>query len=242
MSGLREYHYDLHIHTCLSPCGDSLMTPCNISRMAALKGLDIIAATDHNSCLNCGAVMEAGAREGLLVLPGMELCTRENIHVVCLFETLSGVLGFSGEISGLLPEIRNRPEIFGEQTVMNARDEAMGSEERFLLGAASVRFDRVQRLAFRFGGAAFPAHADREAFGVIGVLGSLPPDAGFSAAELSPACDTETFLARHGELLPLRILKNSDAHFLGDISERGNVLPLPELSARAVIRCLCGGS
>lgn len=240
MSGLRKYHYDLHIHTCLSPCADPLMTPCNIARMAALKGLEIIAATDHNSSRNCGAVMEAGAREGLLVLPGMELCTRENIHVICLFETLSGALGFSAEIEKLLPDRRNRPEIFGGQTVRNARDEIVGSEERFLLGAADVRFDRAGPLASRFGGAAFPAHADRRAFGAVGVLGSLPPDAGFSSAELSPACGAEAFLKRHGEFGRLLILRNSDAHFLADISERGNTLPLLGLSARAVIRLLRG--
>ena len=238
MGGLREFHYDLHIHSCLSPCGDPDMTPCNIVGMASLKGLDVIAVTDHNSCLNCAAAAEAGARMGVLVLPGMELCTRENIHVVCLFETPEGALAFSSHVRSLLPAIRNRPDLYGEQTVLDSMDRPAGHEDLFLLGAADLRFDRVEQLAEAFGGAAFPAHADREAFGVIGVLGALPPEAGFSAAELSASCDRERFVEEHPEFRPLRILRDSDAHFLGDISERGNSFLLPELSAQSVLRCL----
>ena len=238
MNGLREFHYDLHIHSCLSPCGDPDMTPCNITGMAALKGLDVIAVTDHNSCLNCAAAAEAGARRGILVLPGMELCTQENIHVVCLFEALDGALAFSARVRSLLPDIRNRPDLYGEQTILDSMDRTVGQEDRFLLDAADIRFDRAERLAEAFGGAAFPAHADRQAFGVVGVLGALPPGAGFAAAELSAACDRERFVAEHPEFRPLRLLRNSDAHYLGDISERGNSFSLPELSARSVLEYL----
>lgn len=238
MSGLREFYYDLHVHSCLSPCGDPDMTPCNLVRMAMLKELDVIALTDHNSCLNCGAAVEAGTRYGVLVLPGMELCTQENIHVICLFETLSGALGFSAKVRSLLPEIQNRPDIFGDQTVMDSRDAVTGHEKRFLLGAASVRFDRAARLVESFGGAAFPAHIDRQAFGALGVLGVLPPDAGFSSVELSPACGADRFLAEHRELRGYRVLRNSDAHRLWEISERENSLSLPELTPRAVLEYL----
>jgi PHP family Zn ribbon phosphoesterase len=238
MSGLREFHYDLHIHSCLSPCGDPDMTPCNLVRMAVLKGLDVIALTDHNSCLNCKAAVEAGVRYGLLVLPGMELCTQENIHVICLFETLPGALEFSEKVRSLLPEVPNRPDIFGDQTVMDSADTVTGHETRYLLGAAEVRFDRAARLAESFGGAAFPAHIDREAFGALGVLGVLPPDAGFSSFELSSACDRNRFLEEHPELRKSRILCNSDAHRLWEISERGNSFALPELAPRTVLEYL----
>ena len=238
MSAHKKFHYDLHIHSCLSPCGDPEMTPCNIAGMAALKGLDVIALTDHNSCLNCAAAMEAGARNGLLVLPGMELCTQENIHVVCLFQTLEGALAFSSEVRSLLPRIQNRPDIFGDQTVMDSRDAVTGQEEILLLGAAAIRFDRVERFAEEFGGAAFPAHIDREAFGALGMLGTLPPEAGFSSFELSSACDRERFLNGHRELSEYRVLRNSDAHRLWEISERGNCFSLPELSPRAVLEYL----
>ena len=91
---MNTYHYDLHIHSCLSPCGDNDMTPNNLVQMALLSGCDVIALTDHNTCRNAPAAMEAGARNGLLVIPGMELCTAEEAHVVCLFETLEGALEF----------------------------------------------------------------------------------------------------------------------------------------------------
>ena len=76
--------YDLHIHSCLSPCGDDDMTPCNIAGMAALIGLDVIAVTDHNTCKNCPAVMDAASQYPVTVIPGMELCTIEEVHVRCV--------------------------------------------------------------------------------------------------------------------------------------------------------------
>ena len=100
---MTSYPYDLHIHSCLSPCGDDDMTPNNLVGMAALSGCQVIAVTDHNSCKNAGAVMRAGEEAGLLVLPGMELCTAEEAHVVCLFETLEGAMAFDGYVYGHMP-------------------------------------------------------------------------------------------------------------------------------------------
>jgi PHP family Zn ribbon phosphoesterase len=214
------------------------MTPCNIAGMAFLKGLDVIAVTDHNSCLNCAAAMEAGARYGILVLPGMELCTQENIHVICLFETLTAALLCSAKVRSLLPPVPNRPDIFGSQVIMDSRDTVKGHEEIFLLGAADLRFDRVAQLIKSFGGAAFPAHLDRQAFGALGVLGVFPPDAGYSALEVSSSCDRNLFFSKHAELQRYRVLYNSDAHRLGEISERENTFALPELSPRAVLEYL----
>ena len=73
----RELSYDLHIHSCLSSCGDDDMTPGNIVGMAAIKGLDVIAVTDHNSCRNCPAVLKLAEQYGVLAIPGMELTTAE---------------------------------------------------------------------------------------------------------------------------------------------------------------------
>ena len=84
-----KYFYDLHIHSVLSPCGDDDMTPCNIVGMSKLLGLDVIAITDHNSTGNAEAVMKCGQAMGLTVVPGMELETREEVHVLMLFEDLS---------------------------------------------------------------------------------------------------------------------------------------------------------
>lgn len=211
---------DLHIHSCLSPCGDNDMTPNNIVHMAKLKGLDAIALTDHNSCLNCGAAARAGACAGLLVVPGMELCTAEDIHCICLFATVAAAEAFGREVRALLPDIPNRPDIFGEQLVLDEGDNAVGREERLLINAAAIDFDSVYGLVRAHGGTAFPAHADKAANGVAGILGALPPEAGFPAAELSPSCDAEAFVRANPSFAGLPLLHDSDAHYLWQIAER----------------------
>jgi PHP family Zn ribbon phosphoesterase len=229
------FFYDLHIHSCLSPCGDPDMTPENIAGMAKVKGLDVIALTDHNTCKNCGTAIAAGARLGVLVLPGMELCTAEDIHVVCLFEELSGAEGFGEEIYSLLPDVKNRQDIFGDQQFMDEYDQLSGSEPRLLLNAVNIGVDRAVAAAERFGGAAFPAHIDRPANGILGVLGDIPPEAGFTSVELSGACDEDFFIKKNPQLRSYHILKNSDAHYLWQINERQNCIYLPELTSSALI-------
>ena len=140
---MNTYHYDLHIHSCLSPCGDNDMTPNNLVQMALLSGCDVIALTDHNTCRNAPAAMEAGARNGLLVIPGMELCTAEEAHVVCLFETLEGALEFDHYIYENMPHVKNRPEIFGEQRLLDGEDGPVGEEENLLLVSSFVGVDQV---------------------------------------------------------------------------------------------------
>lgn len=234
--------YDFHIHSCLSPCGDADMTPANLVGMAKVKGLDVIALTDHNSSRNCEAALAAGARLGVLVLPGMELCTAENIHVVCLFAALDGALAFAGEVYRALPDIGNRPEIFGEQQVMDENDRVVAHEEKLLLNAADIRIDRAASMAARFGGAAFPAHIDRPANGAIGVLGGFPAGAGFLSAELSKSCDETEFLRAHPETKGLAFLHDSDAHYLWDIAEPMHFIELPELTPEAVVESICTGA
>ena len=51
--------FDLHFHSCLSPCGDGAMTPATIAGLCKLAGLDVAALTDHNTCGNCPAFCEA---------------------------------------------------------------------------------------------------------------------------------------------------------------------------------------
>ena len=171
---MAEYRYDFHIHSCLSPCGDNDMTPSNIAGMAALMGLDIIAITDHNTSKNAASVMAAGQEAGVLVIPGMELCTAEEAHVVCLFETLEGAMGFDGYIYKNMPHIANKAEIFGEQRMLSKSDELVGQEENLLLVSSFVGVDDVCALAKEYGGIALPAHVNRDSYSVIAALGSLP--------------------------------------------------------------------
>lgn len=232
---MKQYYYDFHIHSCLSPCGDPDMTPGNIVGMAKLKGLDVIALTDHNTCRNCEAAIRIGEAMGLPVLPGMELCTAEDIHVVCLFRELSGALAFSDYVYFRLPDIPNRPDIFGEQSVMDENDNMLGSEPRLLINAAGISIDDVPALTAQYGGAAFPAHIDKPSNGILGVLGTIPASSGFRTAELSNNCDRQALLRDHAQLCGLRFLRNSDAHYLWQISERENYIRLPGLTADGII-------
>ena len=158
-----EVYYDLHIHSCLSPCGDGDMTPANIAGMAAVKGLDVIAVTDHNSCKNCEAAMAAGAEYGVLVIPGMEICTAEEIHAVCLFPGLSEAMDFDHLVHDALPPVKNRPDIFGEQQIYDCRDRICGEEPYLLINACSISFDGLWELVRERDGVRFPAHMDKTA-------------------------------------------------------------------------------
>ena len=128
-----KLYYDFHIHSCLSPCGDEDNTPNNIVNMALLKGLNVIALADHNTGKNCPAVMAVGRKNGLVVLPAMELTTSEDIHILCLFERYEDLQKLEEHISSRRMKIANRPEVFGRQLIMNEKDEVIGEEEHLLI-------------------------------------------------------------------------------------------------------------
>ena len=129
------FRYDFHNHSCLSPCGDGDMTPFNLVNMAKLLNLDVIALTDHNSALNCPAALKVGQAVGVTVIPGMELCTSEEVHVVCLFDELDGALSFSDYVHKTMPPVKNRADIFGEQIIVDENDNTTGSEKILLTTA-----------------------------------------------------------------------------------------------------------
>lgn len=239
---MNAYHYDFHVHSCLSPCGDNDMTPNNLVQMALLSGCEILALTDHNTCRNAPAVMEAGERYGLLVIPGMELCTSEEAHVVCLFETLEGALEFDRYVYDHMPHVANRPEIFGEQRILNGEDEQVGEEEHLLLVSSFISVDQVVSLTGQYGGVAFPAHVNRDSYSVIASLGAIPPEAGFTAAEVTRDCDLEAFRKLHPELEGLAIFRDSDAHYLESLAEDPLELSLPEKRIQEVLHAVRGNN
>lgn len=227
--------YDFHLHSCLSPCGDNEMTPYNLVNTAKIFGYDIIALTDHNSCKNCRAAVQAGHDADLTVIPGMELCTSEEIHVVCLFPDCDKAEQFSAHVRENIPPVKNRTEIFGDQLVMDSTDRVLGTEELLLNTASFFSVDEVPALVRSFGGVCFPAHIDRASYSLISSLGDFPAELDVTAFELTPAADAETYLekypATHGKL----ILRDSDAHYLENMRLPEYTLDLPECSAQAVI-------
>lgn len=237
-----QLYYDLHIHSCLSPCGDEEMTPQNIANMAALAGLDIIAVSDHNSTRNCAAVLSAAGIVGITAIPAMELSTREEVHILCLLPDLYAAEEFGEYVYSRLPNIRNQPDIFGRQLIMDAEDNVIGEEERLLISAADIGIDEVHDLLRGYGGTAIPAHLDRDSFSLISNLGFYDPSMQFPAVEYSYKCQIDSFAEMHPELMGIGYLVNSDAHRLADIPDPRRTLHLDSRTAEEVIRLIESGS
>ncbi len=221
---MTPYYYDLHIHSCLSPCADDDMTPNNIAGMGVIKGLNILALTDHNSAKNCPAFFEACRRQGIIPIAGMELTTAEDIHIICLFRELDDALSFDAEISGHIMPIKNKPEIFGNQLILDGEDEITGEEETLLISATDLPIDEAVELARSFGAHVHPAHIDRQSNGILAILGDIPPEYGFTTFELREKDSFERVKEVVGELSESNLLVCSDAHRLWDISEPENAL------------------
>ncbi len=226
---------DLHIHSCLSPCGDMLMTPNNIVGMAFIKQLDAIAVCDHNTAENLPAVKEAADMMGVLLLPGMELTTREEAHMLCYFPDVESCLAFSREIYTHLPPIQNRPEFFGRQVRMNGQDEEVAEEERLLISALDLGFEECERLIHQRGGLCVPAHINRGSNGVLNALGFLPGGARYDALEISDAVK-----APEMDLTGYRILRSSDAHYLENILEPSFAMDVKEKTVQSLFDAIAG--
>ena len=222
---MKKYYYDLHIHSCLSPCGDDEATPDSIAGMGELNGLDIMALTDHNTVKNCPAFFEAAMRHGITPVAGMELTTAEDIHLVCLFPGLDEALGFGEEVERHRILIANRTDIFGNQLICDSEDNVTGTDEFLLSNATSIALEEAPSLAEGFGGICYPAHIDRQANGIIAVLGSFPVSPDFSCAELH---DSESFDEYSKLCAGKKLIINSDAHYLWDIKEKREYIELPE--------------
>ena len=224
---MNRYYYDLHIHSCLSPCGDDDMTPANIAGMATLCGLQLVALTDHNTCGNCGPFLQACRQYGIVGVPGMELTTSEEVHLVCLFPTLEKALAFEEKVRENRFPIKNKPQIFGNQLYMDEEDNVLGEEPNLLIPATMLSLEQGTELALRFGGAAFPAHIDRPSNGVIGILGDLPEKPFFPTVELNDRENREEYRARY-HLEGRRMLCSSDAHRLEAMRDAQNFIELDD--------------
>lgn len=205
---------DLHIHSCLSPCGDDEMTPYNLVGLAKLMGYDTVALTDHNSCLNCPAAISAGEAYGVKVIPGMELCTSEEVHIICLFEEMKSAAEFSRFVRSTVPDIKNRPSIFGRQLICGEDDEVMGEEEILLATASGISVSEVVKIVGEYSGICHPAHIDRPSYSVISNLGAITPEMGFTRAEVSIHGKLPQLFDAHPILKELEIVFSSDAHSL----------------------------
>ena len=215
---MKQYFYDLHLHSCLSPCGDDDNTPNNIAGMASLCGLNIVALTDHNSCKNCPAFFEAAKKYGLVPIAGMELTTSEDIHVVCLFEHLSDALRFDNFVEENRIKIQNRPEIFGNQIITDGFDNPIGQIDGLLINATNISVDNICDIVSDFGGICYPAHIDRDSNGIIAILGTLPVDNKFEFFELHDGSKISEYSEKYN-IPKERFIVSSDAHYLTNMRD-----------------------
>lgn len=240
---MKTYFYDLHIHSCLSPCGDDDMTVSNIAGMAYLKQLGIVALTDHNTAKNAPAFFEVCSQYGIVPVAGVEVTTAEEIHLLCLFPTLDSAMKFDEELCAYRLKIKNKPEIFGEQHILNSDDEIIGFDEYLLPVATMLTLEDATALATSYGAACMPAHIDRPSNGILAILGSMPGTPEFPYVELRDRSKREECGAES-----LHVIVNSDAHRLEDINEPENTVKLDvpddaddDCVRHALIRLLRGG-
>jgi PHP family Zn ribbon phosphoesterase len=217
---LKEFRADLHIHTCLSPCADIEMSPLAIVEEAARKGIDIIAITDHNSAENVVASQKAGRGSGLTVLAGMEIASSEEAHILALFEDAERVLHLQDRIYESLLPGSNDERRFGEQIVVNEKDEVSGFNTRLLISATTMDSRSIVDMIHSLGGLAVASHVDRAAFSIISQLGFISGDLRFDALEMSPGIDREQAVQRFREYEVLTWISSSDAHSIRDIGKR----------------------
>ncbi len=242
---MERFYYDLHVHSCLSPCADNDNTPFNIAGMASLCELDIVALTDHNTCKNCPSFFEAAKKYDIIPVAGMELTTSEDIHIVCLFVELESAMKFDGEINSRRILIKNKPHIFGDQLLIGNEDQVVGTDEYLLSNATTVSVEEVIPLVEQYGGVCYPAHIDRMSNGMIAILGTIPESLPFTSVEFHSEDNTEEY-SRKYDLKDKRVIISSDAHCLTDLDDRRNSLMLevnreePSAVRRALLDYLRG--
>ncbi|MCR5848214.1 MAG: PHP domain-containing protein [Lachnospiraceae bacterium] len=231
-------HYDLHLHSCLSPCGDNDSTPGNIVGMAVIKNLDVIALTDHNTCKNCKAAMAIGREYGITVIPGMELTTSEEVHVLCLFHTLEDAMGFDAYVEPRILQIPNDPKVFGDQFICDENDEVVGTFPTLLISATDISFDKVDDAIKPFNGVMIPAHIDKNSFSLMSNLGFVPPDTDFKCFELADMGNLHRLQESNPYLKNCNVITDSDAHYLEKINEAVNTLYAESNSVDDVLSAL----
>lgn len=215
--------YDLHIHSDLSPCANADMTPNNIVRMAFIKGLNVISITDHNTAYNLPAVLEVGKQFGIKVIPGIEVTSKEEIHILCYFKNVDDAVKFGVKIYNSLPDIKNKEYIFGEQNIYSFEDKIIGSLDKLLLNASSFTINEIFSLSQKFNGISVPAHINKKSNSILEVLGFIPPELNIKVIEIYNKLPfDENYIDKY------KVLKNSDAHMLTEISEAQNYMEINE--------------
>ncbi len=206
------------------------MVPTAIVDRAKRLGLDVIAICDHNSAENVGAVLAAGRKRGFPVIPGMEITSREEVHVLGLFRDEEELSALQDLVYRNLPG-ENDPEFFGAQTIVNECDDVLGSTAKLLIGATDFSLEETVDVIHEAGGLAIAAHIDRERFGLVGQLGFVPDGLAVDAMEVSPHASVEQWA-------DYAAVTFSDAHVLRDIGRTSTSFLLAEATLEEIGKAL----
>ncbi len=222
---------ELHVHTVLSPCADVEMIPPLIIEKAVSDGINLLAITDHNSTANIAAVRSAAHGTDVTVLPGMELQTAEEIHVICLFDELEQAYVFQKVVDQNLPPLPNNIDFFGEQFVVDETGDFLRREERLLLASTAISLSEAWEAVTQLGGLLIPAHVNRKAYGLIPTLGFVPTDIPIDILEISSHLRPDQVVATFPQVAGYPLIQSGDAHFLEDILALNNLtLEKPTIS------------
>lgn len=219
--------FDLHVHTALSACAENIMSPARIVRRAADAGLTLLAITDHNASAHVEPVLRAAAGSGLTVVPGMEVCSREEVHLLALFEDAAPLKDLQELVDASLPAAENLPEVFGYQVLFDDYDEVCGVDTRLRQAGTSLGLDRLVEEIHRRNGLAVPAHVFRKRYSLWSQLGAVDAGPGYDLLEIAyPQWVREGYrLGRR--LAGMPVITGSDAHFLEDVGRADNCLEAP---------------
>ena len=224
---LKRFKADLHIHSCLSPCSDWAMSPKKIIQQSLDVGLDLIGLCDHNSAENAAATMREGQRQGMQVLPGMEICSKEEVHILALFDEFESALEMQAYVYANLPG-ENKTEVFGFQVIANEHDEVIGENPRLLIGATRLGLHDIVDKTHVLGGINISCHVDRPAYGIINQLGFIPADLALDGLEVSRHVKLADAHKTVAGIEKFSCITNSDAHFLEDIGKVWTVFQMAQ--------------
>ena len=207
------------------------MSPRAIAEKGAEIGLKLMALTDHNTALNCPA-FEINCREkGITPVFGIEITSKEEAHIVALFETVDAALDLGSFIYEMLPDVENNPEVLGDQIVVNEDEEILDEVERYLGNATELSIDNIKIEIKKRGGLFIPAHIDKPLFSIPSQLGFLPPD-DYDAVEVFTPSNASEYSSRY------TVISNSDAHYIDDIGKKNLQLEMDDSSFRSLREAL----
>ncbi|MBN1351426.1 PHP domain-containing protein [candidate division KSB1 bacterium] len=232
---LRWYRGDLHVHTVLSPCGALLMGPKNIVPRALAIGLNLLAITDHNASENVPGVLKAAENTNLMVVPGMEVTSQEEGHLICLFASMQLLDEFQALIYEHLTPGENAPDFFGPQYIVNENNEVLGENKRLLIFATTLKTRQIIDAVTEKGGICYPAHIERKAYSLLNQLGFIPDDLTFPALEISWNASVSKVIKQFPQAVNYPLIRSSDAHHTDEMGRGSTWFLMEKLSFEELV-------